>query len=87
MVKLPTIGELLQNGDISEDDLQAAISTCVSDPKLTHVVVGKAYRVTLGGTLKTSSFSGRTVRDPEASEGLKRAAVRKALLLARPGQI
>jgi len=49
----------------------------------TLVPIG-SYEVTVGTVLRQNGFLAKTIRDPDASEGLKKAALRKALLQGKP---
>jgi hypothetical protein len=84
MTKNPTVGDLLKQGRVTEDDVRAAVEALLSGPATRHLAVGQTYRLYVGSSLRQGGFLGKTLRDPEASEGLKRAACRKAILLARP---
>ena len=90
----PTVGDLLRQGLITEADVSAAVDEWLAAPGRTRLGVGQSHRLNigtslkqnafLGKTLRRNGFLGKTLRDPEASEGLKRAALRKAILLAHP---
>ena len=78
-----TIGELLRQGLISQDDVDAAVDAAVSAPSTMHLPVGEAYKLNLTAFLRTRAFVSKTLRDPDASRGLKKAALRKVILTAR----
>ena len=78
-----TIGELLRQGLISQDEVNAAVETAAATPSAKHVPVGRAYSLNLLNYLRAHAFVGRTLRDPDASLGLKKAALRKVILKAR----
>lgn len=78
-----TIGELLRQGLISQGDLDAAVDAAAAAPSTKYVPVGRAYSLNLLNYLRAHAFVGRTLRDPDASLGLKKAALRKVILKAR----
>jgi hypothetical protein len=83
----PTINDLLKQGLISDADVDAAVDTFMADPALGTFIFGDVCRLNLGAAVKASRLALDTLRDPEASPDVKRAAVREALLLARPQMI
>ena len=78
-----TIGELLRQGLISQDEVNAAVEAAAAAPSAKYVPVGSAYSLNLMNFLRAHAFVGRTLRDPDASLGLKKAALRKVILKAR----
>ncbi|KAB1071113.1 hypothetical protein [Methylobacterium soli] len=79
-----TTADLLKHGLIADTEVDAAVETFMSDPKATLFVLGNVYRLNPHAAVKAYAFARNNLRNPEASPGLKRAAVRKAILLARP---
>lgn len=90
----PTIADLLKQGLITEDELDVAVNEWFAAPGTKRLAVGRVHHLNvgtglkqnafLGKTLRRNGFVGRTLRDPDPTEGLKRAALRKAILLAHP---
>jgi len=78
-----TIGDLLKQGLVTEDDVHALIDAAVATPSAKRLDVGEAYALNLANFLRAHAFVGKTLRDPDASEGLKKAALRKSILKAR----
>ena len=80
----PTVGELFKAQAITVEDVDAAVEAYFSDPRTTLFVMGGDYQLDLKAAVKAHAFARDHLRNPEASPGLKRAAVRKAIMLARP---
>ena len=83
----PTLNDLLKQGLISDADVDAAVDTFMADPALSAFIFGDVCRLNLGAAVKARRLALDTLRDLEASPDVKRAAVREALLLARPQMI
>jgi hypothetical protein len=83
----PTLNDLLKQGLISDADADAAVDTFMADPALRAFIFGDVCRLNLGAAVKARRHALDTLRDPEASPDLRRAAVREAILLARPQKI
>ena len=79
-----TINDLRKQGLISDADVDAAVDTFMADPALSAFIFGDVCRLNLGAAVKAGRLALDTLRDPKASSGLKRAAVREAILLAQP---
>jgi hypothetical protein len=79
-----TTADLLKRGLIADTEIDAAVETFMADRKATLFVIGSVYKLNLQAAVKAHAFARDNLRNPEASPGLKRAAVRKAILLARP---
>ncbi|GJE45443.1 hypothetical protein AEGHOMDF_4638 [Methylobacterium soli] len=78
-----TIETLLQQGALTEEEVQSAVNAWLATPSTTRIPVG-SYELTVGTLLRQNGFLAKTMRDPDASEGLKKAALRKVLLRGRP---
>ena len=83
MTTSQTIENLLQNGALTENEVRTGVEAWFAAPSTARVAIG-AYEVTVGTVLRQNKFLAKTMRDPEASEGLKKAALRKVLLKGRP---
>ncbi|KAB1068747.1 hypothetical protein [Methylobacterium planeticum] len=84
MAESPTIGELYKAKAITADDVVAAVEAYMADPTTTLFVMGEGYGLNLSEAVRSHPWSRTTVASAEASDHLKRAAVRTAILLARP---
>jgi hypothetical protein len=80
----PTTGDLLKQGLLTDAEVDAAVETFMADRKATLFVMGSVYQLNPQAAVKAHAFARDNLRNPEASPGLKRAAVRKAILQARP---
>lgn len=82
-----TTEKLLQQGALTDDEVRAAVDAWFTSPSITRFAVGSTYELSVGSALRRNGFLAKTMRDPEASEGLKKAALRKALLQGRPEKL
>ena len=80
----PTTRDLVKAQAVTEEDLQSALDAFKANPDTEVVDLGASYRLNLQAALKASSFAQLTLAKPGANDLLKRAAVRTAILLARP---
>jgi hypothetical protein len=80
----PTTGELLETEIVTEDDLWRAAEAYLIDPETTLVLIGADYRLNLQAAIDASVLAKDLLSRPDADDHLKRAAVRTAILLARP---
>jgi len=85
MAENPTTGELFKANSILEADVVAAVDAFMADPTTTALMFGDGYRIDLAEAVSSHEWAKVTVANKEATEHLKRAAVRNAILLARPG--
>jgi len=72
-----------KQGLVTEDDVSALVDAAVAIPSAKRLDVGEAYTLNLANFLRAHAFVGKTLRDSDASEALKKAALRKAILKAR----
>ena len=79
-----TTADLLKEGLISRAELDAAVETFMADQKAALFVMGSIYKLNPQAAVKAYAFARNNLRNPDASPGLRRAAIRKAILLARP---
>ena len=84
MAENPTTGELFKAKAILEADVVAAVDAFMADPTTTLVVFGEGYRIDLAAAVRNHEWASVTVATKDATEHLKRAAVRTAILLAQP---
>ena len=79
-----TIGELYKAKIILADDLDAAVEAYMADPKTSQFTFAGGYSLDLMVAVRAQASARKLLKDPEAGPGLKRSAVRRAILLARP---
>ncbi|KQU17727.1 hypothetical protein ASG63_09565 [Methylobacterium sp. Leaf94] len=84
MAENPTTGDLYKAKTILEADVAAAVDAYMADPTSTAFLFGDGYRINLADAVSSHEWSKVTVANKDATEHLKRAAVRTAILLARP---
>ncbi|GJE44090.1 hypothetical protein AEGHOMDF_3276 [Methylobacterium soli] len=83
MTSAQTIEALLRQGCLSQQDVDAAVDAAAADPSVGRLNVGAEYALNMIAFLRSQSFVAKTLRDPEASMGLKKAALRKVMPKAR----
>ncbi|GEP07405.1 hypothetical protein [Methylobacterium oxalidis] len=79
-----TIGELFKAKAITDDDVRAAVDAYMVDPSATLFVMGDGHGLNLAEAVQSHEWAKAAVEHPTAIDRLKRAAVRTAILLARP---
>ena len=79
-----TIGELFKAKLILEAEMAAAVEAYFADPKTAQFVFAGGYSIDLMSAVRAQPSAKKLISDPDASEGLKRGAIRRAILLARP---
>ena len=84
MAENPTTGELYEAKALTEEDVVAAVDAFIADPTTTAFLFGDGYQMDLAASVAASNFATLVVKDVHADEKHKRAAVRTAILLARP---
>ncbi|GJE43974.1 hypothetical protein [Methylobacterium soli] len=84
MAESVTTQELIETGAISWGELWQAIDIFVSDPEADTVDLGARYSLNLHAAIDASVLAKDLLSKPLADEHLMRAAVRAAILLARP---
>lgn len=80
----PTTGDLYKGKAILDADVVAAVDAFIADPTATAFLLGDGYRIDLAEAVSSHEWAKVTVANKEATEHLKRVAVRTAILLARP---
>ena len=86
MAETPTIGDLCKAKTILEDDVEAAVDAFMGDPSLTTFLIGNGYMIDVHDAVSASPFALGILANPAAKPIFKRAAVRTAILLARPSK-
>ncbi|WP_132254418.1 hypothetical protein [Methylobacterium segetis] len=84
MAEQPTTGGLFKAKAITEDDVLAAVDAYLADPTTSLFLMGDGYGLDLDAAVRSHAWAAQTVFNAEATDHLKRAAVRTAILLARP---
>jgi hypothetical protein len=79
-----TISSLLARGLISNDDVAAAVDAYLSDPETTAYPLGDQFALDLSAAVAAHPFTAKTLKHGKAGVSARRAAVRTALMLARP---
>ena len=79
-----TTSELYKAKSILEADVVAAVDAFMADPTMTAFLFGDGYRIDLAEAVSSHEWAKVTVANKDATEHLKRTAVRTAILLARP---
>lgn len=83
----PMTLELLDTLRIVDDDVTAVVDAYLSDPAHGPVVIGEGYRIDPAPAVAGHPFAATLMRQPWASDELRRAAVRAAILLAEPERV
>lgn len=79
--------DLFATLDIIDDDVSAVIDAYLTDPSTESVAFGEGYRINPAAAVAAHPFARTLINQPWAEIGLRRAAVRAAILLAEPEQI
>lgn len=78
------IGQLLETKAITRAELDAAVEAFLTNPQVGPFEVSAGYTVDLTAAVKADRHASATFKEPTAKIGSRRAAVRSALLLAKP---
>ena len=84
MATNPTTGELYKAKALTEADIVAAVDAFMADPTTTAFLFGEGFSIDLAEAVRAHELASVTVGTKDATEHLKRLAVRTAILLARP---
>ena len=84
MAQNSTTGELYKSKAIVEADVVALVDAFIADTTTTLFVFGERYRIDLAAAVRSHAWAALTFATDGVPEHLKRAAVRPAILLARP---
>ena len=79
-----TFGDLYKAKAILDADLDAAVEAFMSDPKSPRFAFPSGYSLNFLVAMGGQASARRLMKDPDSSDALKRAVVRRAILLARP---
>lgn len=80
----PTIGELFKAKAVTAEDVGAAVDAFMADPTTTLFMLGEGYGVDLAAAVAAQAWATREMANPDATDHIRRHAVRTAILLARP---
>ena len=80
----PTISDLYKPEAILEADVVGAVDVFMADPTTEAFLFGDGYRIDPVEAVSSHEWAKVTVADKDATKHLRRAAVRTAVLLARP---
>lgn len=83
MPESPTVGELFKAKAVTDEQVSAAVEAYHADPDTTAHPIADGYSLDLAAAVAGHGWASQVVADPESSPGLKRAATRTAILLAR----
>ena len=83
----PTVGELFKAKTVTDEQVNAAVEAYLADPDASAHPIADGYTLNLAAAVAGHGWAGQVVANPESSPGLKRAAIRTALLLARAEKV
>ncbi|CAO4178734.1 hypothetical protein [Methylorubrum populi] len=83
----PTVGELFKSKAVTDEQVNAAVEAYLADPEAAAYPIADGYSLDLAEAVAGHGWANQVVSNPEASPGLKRAAVRTAILLARTEKV
>lgn len=79
-----TFGDLDRAKAILEADRDSAVDAFMDDPKTPRFVFAGRYSLDLMVAVRAQGSARKLMKDPDSSDALKRAVVRRAILLSRP---
>ena len=85
MANIPkTTGELFKAKAVTDADIAAAVDAFMADTSASAFLFGEGYRIDLAEVVRAHEWASVTTANTDATDYLKRASVRTAILLARP---
>lgn len=84
MSKRPMILDLITTLDILDEDVAAVVDAYLADPTSGPVPIGEGYRIDLAAAVAEHPFANTLIGQPWTSAELRQAAVRAAILMAKP---
>lgn len=84
MPKRPMTLDLFTTLDIVDDDVSAVVDAYLADPTSRSIEFGEGYRINPAEAVASHPFARTLIGQSWADAGLRRAAVRAAILLAEP---
>lgn len=85
--QLENVRDLVHARKIAWANLDAAVEAFLANPKIGAFELAPGLTVDLTAVVKADRHVTATLREPTAKGGSRRAAVRSALLLARPIEV
>lgn len=82
--KHQSVGELFKAKAVVDDDVVKAVDAYMKEPTTGLFPIGDGYQLDLAATVEGHPWAKAEVARADASEDLKRHAVRTAILLAYP---
>lgn len=80
----PTVGELFKAKAVTDEQVNAALEAYLAKPETDDAhPIADGYVLDLAAAVGGHGWASQVVGNPESSPGLKRSAVRTAILLAR----
>lgn len=79
----PTVGELFKAKAVTDDEVNALVEAYQADPGTSALPIADGYSLDLAAAVAGHGWASQVLANPESSPGLKRAATRTAILLAR----
>lgn len=86
MAETPTTGELYKAKTVTVDEIVAAVDVFIRDPTVGMCRFASGHSFDPAAAVKAPPWAKATVTHADAIDFLKQAAVRTAILLARPGK-
>ena len=80
----PTTGALIKAGIVTNERVDAAVAAILADLRTGRFAIAEGLHVDLAAIVRRSRHARVLLKDPDATEGLKRGTFRKAILLAHP---
>ena len=80
----PMTLDLLATLQVVDDDVLAVVEAYMTDPKAGTVAFGEGFRIDPAAAVEGHPFARTLIGQSWANDGLRRAAVRAAILLAQP---
>ncbi|CAO4140615.1 hypothetical protein LPLAFNJD_LOCUS736 [Methylorubrum aminovorans] len=79
----PTVGELFKAKVVTDEQVNAAVEAYLAKPETNAHPIADGYVLDLAAAVAGHAWASEVIASPEASPGLRRAATRTAILLAR----
>ena len=87
MVEAPTTSDLFETRAISYDEVNAAADAYLVRPARGLVPIAKDYLLDIAAAVEACEFARWAMASGAATDHMRRAAVRTAILMARPVQV
>ncbi len=83
----PTVGELFKAKAVTDEQVNAAVDAYLDEPDTDAHPIADGYSLDLAAAVAGHGWASQVVANPESSPGLKRGAIRTAILLARAQKV